>query len=167
MSSDHINKCPSGAKNSIGPLINAAAPGQRDILIATNALMQITILPLEYQSISRLSGGATQLLLLARSLTQEPRLLLLDEPMNHLDLKHRKGILELLLDWREAGKTAVLTTHDPETAALLADHLVLVFPGGRMASGAFAELYTGEHLSELFGLPIRTFDRDGRCYVDY
>jgi iron complex transport system ATP-binding protein len=114
-----------------------------------------------------LSGGETQLLLLARSLTQEPKLLLLDEPMNHLDLKHRKGMLELLLDWRAAGKTSVLTTHNPETAALLADYLILVFPGGGMVCGAFAELFTGEHLSALYGLPIRTFDHDGRCYVDY
>jgi iron complex transport system ATP-binding protein len=144
-----------------------AAPGERDIRIATNALSRTTILPLEHQSISRLSGGETQLLLLARSLTQEPKLLLLDEPMNHLDLKHRKGMLELLLDWRAAGKTSVLTTHNPETAALLADYLILVFPGGGMVCGAFAELFTGEHLSALYGLPIRTFDHDGRCYVDY
>jgi len=144
-----------------------AAPGERDIRIATNALSQTTILPLEYQSISRLSGGETQLLLLARSLTQEPKLLLLDEPMNHLDLKHRKEILELLLDWRAEGKTAVLTTHDPETAALLADRLILIFPGGGMISGTLAELFTGEHLSELYGLPIRTFAQDGRFFVDY
>lgn len=144
-----------------------AAPGERDIRIATNALSQTTILPLEYQSISSLSGGETQLLLLARSLTQQPKLLLLDEPMNHLDLKHRKGILELLLSWRAAGKTAVLTTHDPETAALLADHLILIFPGGRMVCGPFAELFTGEHLSELYGLPIRTFERDKRYFVEY
>ena len=144
-----------------------AAPGERDIRIATNALSQTTILPLEYQSISRLSGGETQLLLLARSLTQEPKLLLLDEPMNHLDLKHRKGILELLLSWRAAGKTAVFTTHDPETAALLADHLILIFPGGRMVCGPFAELFTGQYLSELYGLPIRTFERDKRYFVEY
>jgi iron complex transport system ATP-binding protein len=144
-----------------------ASPGQRDIRIATNALTQTTILALEHRSISRLSGGETQLLLLARSLTQQPKLLLLDEPMNHLDLKHRKGILELLLSWRKAGKTAVLTTHDPETAALLADHLILVFPGGRMITGPFAEMFTGRHLSELYGLPIRTFHRDGRAYLEY
>jgi iron complex transport system ATP-binding protein len=144
-----------------------AAPGRRDIRIATNALSRATILPLEYQSISRLSGGETQLLLLARSLTQEPKLLLLDEPMNHLDLKHRKGILELLLDWREAGKTALLTTHDPQTAALLADRLILIFPGGRMIWGSFPDLFTREHLSELYGLPIRTFDREGRFFIDY
>jgi iron complex transport system ATP-binding protein len=144
-----------------------AAPGERDVRIATNALSQTTILPLERRSISRLSGGETQLLLLARSLTQQPQLLLLDEPMNHLDMKHRRGILELLLEWREVGKTAVLTTHDPETAALLADHLILIFPRGRMACGAFAELFTGEHLSALYGLPIRTFEHDGRFYVDY
>ena len=143
------------------------APGEKDIHIATNALSQATILPLEYQSISRLSGGETQLLLLARSLTQEPKLLLLDEPMNHLDLKHRRGILELLSDWRAEGKTTVLTTHDPETAALLADRLILIFPGGRMISGTLEELFTGEHLSELYGLPIRTFQRDGRFYVEY
>lgn len=144
-----------------------AAPGQRDIRIATNALARTTILPLEHRSISRLSGGETQLLLLARSLTQEPRLLLLDEPMNHLDLKHRKDMLELLLEWRRAGKTAVMTTHDPETAALLADHLILVFPGGRLLCGSFAELFTGEHLSALYGLPIRTLHHDGRCFVVY
>jgi iron complex transport system ATP-binding protein len=144
-----------------------AAPGERDIRIATNALSTTTILPLEHQSISRLSGGETQLLLLARSLTQEPKLLLLDEPMNHLDLKHRKGILELLLDWRRAGKTAVFTTHDPGTAAQLADHLILVFPGGRMIAGALTELFTGENLSALYGLPIRTFQRRGRFYLEY
>jgi iron complex transport system ATP-binding protein len=144
-----------------------AAPGEQDIRIATNALSQASILPLQEKSISKLSGGETQLLLLARSLTQEPRLLLLDEPMNHLDLKHRKDMLDFLRDWRKAGKTAVLTTHNPDTAALLADHLILVFPGGRMISGSFSDLFTEEHLSDLYGLPIRTFHRDGRSFVVY
>jgi iron complex transport system ATP-binding protein len=142
-----------------------AAPGEQDIRIATNALNRTSIAALEQQSISKLSGGETQLLLLARSLAQEPRLLLLDEPMNHLDLKHRKDMLDLLRNWRADGKTAVLTTHNPETAALLADHLVLVFPGGRMICGPFSSLFSEEHLSALYGLPIRIFEKDGRCYI--
>ncbi len=144
-----------------------AAPQEHDIQIATNALSQTTLLPLEHQSISKLSGGEAQLLLLARSLTQEPKLLLLDEPMNHLDLKHRKDILEFLLDWRAAGKTTVLTTHNPETATLLADHLILVFPGTRMVCGTLSDLFTEANLSALYGLPIRTFVHDKRRYVLY
>ena len=142
-------------------------PGERDIRIATNALARTTILPLQDQSISKLSGGETQLLLLARSLTQQPRLLLLDEPMNHLDLKHRRGMLDLLQDWRASGKTAVLTTHNPDTAALLADHLILVFPGGGMRSGTFADLFTEENLSSVYGLPIRTVTHEDRRFLLY
>ena len=55
----------------------------------------------------------------------------------------------------------------PLTAALLADHLILVYPGGGTACGSFTELFTGAHLSALYGLPIRTFHHDGRYYVDY
>jgi iron complex transport system ATP-binding protein len=144
-----------------------AAPGEQDIRIATGALSQTTMLPMEQQSISKLSGGETQLMLLARSLAQEPKLLLLDEPMNHLDLKHRRDMLDFLLNWRRVGKTVILTTHNPATAAHLADHLILVFPEGRMISGTFSDLFTEEHLSDLYGLPIRTFDRDGRRFVVY
>jgi iron complex transport system ATP-binding protein len=144
-----------------------AAPGRRDIRIATNALDRASMVALRQQSISKLSGGETQLLLLARSLAQEPKLLLLDEPMNHLDLKHRKDMLDLLLDWRASGRTAVLTTHNPETAALLADYLVLVSPGGRMICGPFSSLFSEEHLSALYGLPIRTFGKDGRRFIVY
>jgi iron complex transport system ATP-binding protein len=144
-----------------------AAPGPQDLSVATNALDRSTILALESRSIARLSGGETQLLLLARSLTQEPQLLLLDEPMNHLDLRHRKGMLELLRSWRSEGKTAVLTTHDPQTAALLADTLILVHPGGGVASGAFGDLFTDRTLSELYGLAIRTFENDGRYFIEY
>ncbi len=144
-----------------------AAPQEHDIRVATNALSQTTLLPQEHQSISKLSGGETQLLLLARSIAQEPKLLLLDEPMNHLDLKHRKDILEFLLDWRVSGKTTVLTTHNPETAALLADHLILVFPGARMVCGRLSDLFTAANLSALYGLPVRTFLHDRRRYVLY
>ena len=153
-----------GRAPHLGPL---ASPGQEDVRIATNALSQTTMLPRQKQSIAKLSGGETQLLLLARSLTQEPKLLLLDEPMNHLDLKHRRDMLDLLLRWRADGKTAVLTTHNPETAAQLADHLILVFPGGRTIGGTFSDLFTEEHLSTLYGLKIRTFGRNGRRYVVY
>jgi iron complex transport system ATP-binding protein len=144
-----------------------AAPREQDIRIATNALSRTSMLSLEHQSISKLSGGETQLLLLARSLTQEPKLLLLDEPMNHLDMKHRKDILEFLRHWRADGKTALLTTHNPETASLLADHLILIFPGGKTVCGSFSELFTEENLSALYGLPIRTASREGRTFILY
>ena len=85
--------------------------------------------------LDRLSGGERQRVMLARALAQEPRLLILDEPTAHLDLRYQAecaGLLRRL--GREAGLTIVLVSHDLGFAAELCDRLLLM-AGGRRGPG--------------------------------
>jgi iron complex transport system ATP-binding protein len=101
-------------------------PWPGDIRIATNSLGTAGILHKGASPLPTLSGGETQHVLLSRSLAQDPSILLLDEPTNHLDLRNRRQMIDLLKRCRDEGKTIVLTTHDPDLASAIADHLILI-----------------------------------------
>src|SRR5258707_14219218 len=86
--------------------------------------------------LDRLSGGERQRVMLARALAQEPRLLILDEPTAHLDLRYQAecaGLLRRL--GREAGLTIVLVSHDLGFAAELCDRLLLMAGGAAGRGG--------------------------------
>lgn len=141
------------------------SPGLEDLKIATNALRMTGLEEMENSRLPSLSGGETQLVLLSRSLTQDPDILLLDEPTNHLDLKNKERMIELMKKFRQQGKTIIFTTHDPDLASSLADFIILMGHHGLVLHGAFQELFTGENLTNIYGLPVKIMDIDGRLRV--
>lgn len=146
----------------LGPL---ELPGENDIQIARDALNEVGISNLESRAIPELSGGELQLVLLARSLCQQPRILLLDEPTSHLDLANRNTTLRILSKLRANGTTIIFSTHDPEAAALIADHLVLMRAGQVLDSGSLDEVFTTEILSKVYGTPVEVLQIDGQRVV--
>lgn len=142
----------------LGPL---ELPGKQDALIARQALQDVGISHLENRSIPALSGGELQLVLLARALCQQPRVLLLDEPTSHLDLSNRNVTLQILDRLRRAGTTILFSTHDPEAAALVADKLVLMRDGQVLDTGSMAEVFTAEKLSRTYGTPVEVLHVNG------
>ncbi|MDC7228494.1 MAG: ABC transporter ATP-binding protein [Spirochaetales bacterium] len=143
-------------------------PGENDHNIASTALKQADALELKSRRIPLLSGGETQSTLMARSLTQEPEIMLLDEPANHLDPARRRHMLDIILRLKNQQKTVIFTTHDPESAAGLADYLVLMHADGSVEYGRFGKLFTEEKLSALYGIAVRIIDiGDGRVTVSY
>ena len=104
-------------------------PGDKDYQIAMEALQRVGMADLYDRSISRLSGGEQQLVTVARALAQEPRFLLLDEPTAHLDLNNKIRLITLLGELAASGVTVLLTTHEPELAAAIGTHLVLMRDG--------------------------------------
>jgi iron complex transport system ATP-binding protein len=109
-------------------------PGDEDRRLAALALEAVGLSALADRSIAALSGGERQLVILARALAQEPAILLLDEPMSHLDIANTRRILEVLADMKKNGKTILFTTHDPNLAAA-ADIAVLLKGGRVLADG--------------------------------
>ena len=129
------------------------APGEMDVQAARQALVRAGIPDLGSAYVDQLSGGEGQLVLIARALAQEPRVLLLDEPSAHLDLGNKYRLMQILSDLRKDGTTILMTTHDPEIALAVSDETVLVDGSGSVKVGAPTELLTAESLSRLYHLP--------------
>jgi iron complex transport system ATP-binding protein len=137
-----------------------------DVARAREALALAGVLALRDQPVDTLAGGERQRALLARALAQEPRVLLLDEPTSHLDLRHQREIVELLRRLnRERGLSIVFVSHDLNLAAALADRL-LVLAGGRVAClGRPVEVLTEAVLEAVYGCPVWVETLGGRLVV--
>ncbi len=142
----------------LGPL---DLPREKDVTIARSSLEQVGISHLKNRPIPALSGGELQLVLIARALAQQPRILLLDEPTSHLDLANRNTILRILGQLRASGVTVIFTTHDPEAASLIADHLVLMRAGQVVFTGNMESTFTTEKLTRTYGIPVEVIELDG------
>lgn len=139
-----------------------AMPGDVDCEIAAAALRQVGMYELQERSILSLSGGERQLVLVARALAQEPKLLLLDEPTSHLDLSNKGRLVGLLRRLLTEGVTILFTTHEPEVASALATHLVLMKKGSVLHTGTFQDVFTTQNLSDLYQLPVSVAEIQGK-----
>ncbi len=108
-----------------------------------------------------LSGGERQRVQLARVLVQmwgvSPGALLLDEPLNHLDLAHQHGLLRVARQRARKGAAVVIVLHDVNLALQYADRLALLRGGELVACDGVAELADAACLSAVFGVPLRRF----------
>ncbi len=103
-------------------------------------------------AIDELSGGMKRRLIIARSLVNKPRLLILDEPTTGLDPQARHQIWESIISLKKSGTTVLLTTHYMDEAAHLCDRLVIMDKGKIMVSGSPKELirhHAGSHVIEI------------------
>jgi ABC-type multidrug transport system ATPase subunit len=105
----------------------------RECLEPTEALRQVGLDATLNRPLGQYSQGMRQRTSLARVLLSAPDLLLLDEPFSNMDTDSAHQMVELLTSFRQANRTIVLTTHQRELAAPLADHL-LTLHTGRLAS---------------------------------
>jgi iron complex transport system ATP-binding protein len=122
-----------------------------DAAIAREAMAATDTLPLAALALDELSGGERQRAMLARALAQQPRLLVLDEPTSHLDLRYQAETAELLRRLnRERGVTVLLVSHDLNLAAELCDRLLLLHEGRVARVGAPGEVLEQSLLERVF-----------------
>lgn len=134
-----------------------------DERIARNALESVGLAGMEQRMTHTLSGGERRRLALATLLTQNPALLLLDEPVNHLDLHHQIETMELLT--RQAlrhGKTLLMVLHDVNLAARYCDRFLLLFGDGATLQGTVDEVLNTGNLERLYRHPVRSVEAEGR-----
>jgi iron complex transport system ATP-binding protein len=142
-----------------------AVPGAEDVLTAEAALAEVGITALSNRPIPELSGGELQLVMIARALAQQPKIILLDEPTAHLDLANKARLMSLLKHLTERGITILASLHDPETAAGSASHIMLMRHGSMLASGPTAETLTAHNLSETYGVPVAVQHIQGQWLI--
>ncbi|MBI4316259.1 MAG: heme ABC transporter ATP-binding protein [Chloroflexi bacterium] len=132
-----------------------AAESRRDCEIAWQAMKRTQIESLAERRAHELSGGEQQRAVIARALAQEPRVLLLDEPTAHLDLRHQIATLELIQSLaKDSGLVVLMTLHDLNQAAIYADRVALMSQGEIVAQGSAAEVFTAGQLSKVYGVRV-------------
>ncbi|HEV8471209.1 MAG TPA: ABC transporter ATP-binding protein [Methylomirabilota bacterium] len=126
-----------------------------DVAAARAAMAATETLALARVPLEQCSGGERQRALLARALAQEPRLLVLDEPTAHLDLRYQAETAALLRRLnRERGMTILLVSHDLNLAAELCDRLLLLHAGEIARVGTPVEVLEQTLLESVFGCRV-------------
>jgi iron complex transport system ATP-binding protein len=129
--------------------------GDADRALARAALAEVGLAGFEARPVTTLSGGERRRLALATLRCQAPRVALLDEPANHLDLRHQVELIgQLRARARSEGGALVMVLHDVNLAARHCDHALLLFDGGAHTAGPFAEVVDQAALSRLYGHPV-------------
>jgi iron complex transport system ATP-binding protein len=129
-------------------------PSSQDIALAERALDRVGVLHLRDRPYTEVSGGERQLVLLARTLAQQPDVILLDEPTSHLDLKNQVRSLKVIGELAAQGVTMIMTTHDPNHALQFPGRVVMMKPGGIITAGPAAEVITDAELTATYGIDI-------------
>lgn len=120
------------------------------------ALQSVGLAALRDRDITRLSGGQLQRVFLARAFVQNPVALLLDEPANHLDLRHQLDLMELIRTWlSEGNRLAMGVFHDLDMSLAVADQTVFLRDGQVLSFGSTKSVFCSGALEEGFQVDVR------------
>lgn len=141
-------------------------PSAADHAKVAEVLTQFDLAEMAARSLETLSGGQRQRALVAMVAAQDTDYVLLDEPLNNLDIAAAQGLMRLLRALRDAqGKTVVIVLHDINFASAYADHLVTLKAGRLGPVGRPAEVISSALLRDLFGAEAPVHVLDGRPFV--
>lgn len=130
-------------------------PGKKDREMVEKCLETVGLSDLASRKINELSGGQLQRVFLAKTLAQDPQIILLDEPTNHLDVKHQVELIRHLKKWSESGDHAVIGVfHDISLALQLSDKILFMKDGEMKAFGAMEQVGSRELLRDIYGMDI-------------
>lgn len=131
-----------------------------DLKAAREAMAVADVLAFADRHINELSGGERQRVIIARAVAQHPRLLIMDEPTAHLDLKHQRDIYELIQSLnRGKGMTVVVVSHDPNLPSAYCHRIVLMKEGRVIGAGSPEGIITRELIQTVYECPV-TVERD-------
>lgn len=126
----------------------------RDIEVTEKAIRHSDLTGLVDRKINELSGGELQRAVIARSLAQEPELLLLDEPTTHLDIGHQVDIMNLVRRLNKNGITVVTVLHDLNLASQYCDRVVLLSNGKIHSNNVPEEILDSSVIEEVYGTKV-------------
>ncbi len=126
-----------------------------DVHKAEAALHAVDLDGFAQRSVTGLSGGEARRLAFAALLVQEPDILLLDEPSNHLDLRHQVQIMSMIRNQaKNNGRTALAALHDINLAARYCSHVLMLFGDGEWCAGRCEDMLSEASLEKLYNCPV-------------
>lgn len=146
------------------------APGGADIEIAEAALESVGMHHLRNDPYTKISGGERQLVLIARTIAQQPDIILLDEPTSHLDLKNQALVLGMVNRLAARGLTVMMSSHLPNHALHYSSKAALMHDGRLSAVGRPGDVISEDSLRRLYGIEVRIYtgrDRENGAEVQF
>ncbi|QCO00099.1 ATP-binding cassette domain-containing protein (plasmid) [Azospirillum argentinense] len=132
------------------------------------AIAFLSLEPLRQSYLNELSGGQRQMAFLAMTIAQQTDCLLLDEPLNNLDIRHAVRIMRALRRLcDEHGRTVVLVVHDINFAANYSNYIVAMKGGSVHCAGMVPEVVTEARLRDLYGLDFEITHGERGCLCNY
>lgn len=138
---------------------------RQDLLLAESALSELGLGGLEKRSVETLSGGERRRLAIATLWIQDTDILLLDEPITHLDPRHQLQILRQLRQLADQGKTVLASLHDVNLAKRFFDHALLLSGDGNWQSGPTREVLNVDNLQRIFHTRFTAISHAGSDYL--
>lgn len=129
-----------------------STPRQEDLLKAKEVMELLGIAHLMDKKCSAISGGELQMVLIAKALASEPKVLILDEPESNLDFKNQLVVLDAMTKLAQQGMTCIFNTHYPAHALQRADKSLILSRGGDYVFGNTAKVVTEENIRKAFGV---------------
>jgi len=143
-----------------------STPSKRDYEIAMESLRIVGIESFADRAYTELSGGERQLVLIARALASEAKILLLDEPTAHLDFKNTHRVLETIRRLvKERNLSTIITLHDPNLAQRYGDRIALVHNRKIECIGFPEEVITEELIRRVYGVEVELLSTNGFRFV--
>ena len=148
-----------GRTAHLGPM---ASPSKHDVEIAEDALKELGISNLSQKIYTEISGGERQMVLVARALAQQPKILIMDEPTANLDFGNQVRVLEQINRLTAQGMAIIMTTHFPDHA-FLCPGTVGLLEHDRLTVGRAQDVVTEERLQCAYGVDVRIIQH---AYLD-
>ena len=145
-----------------GDLRLLESPKEKHIEKAEQILADLGITHLRDRGFGRISGGERQLVLLARAIIQDAKVLVMDEPTANLDYGNQFRVMERIRGLVEDGYTVIISTHNPEHALLFAEKAFVLQDGEVKAAGPSKEVLTEELMEQLYDVQVRLLDTEFR-----
>jgi ABC-type cobalamin/Fe3+-siderophores transport system ATPase subunit len=139
-------------------ILRFQTPSKKDYEICDQLIETLELAYIKERKLGEISGGELQRVRIARTLAQEPEVILMDEPMTHLDIKNKKYLNELISELKKTGKTIIYSSHDPLDALNYSDNCIIVGKNNQYLAGKTAEVITSETLSRFFELSIEVIN---------
>lgn len=143
-------------------------PTHEDYEYVTETLKETNLYELKHRYVNELSGGELQRVVIARAIVQDTEIILLDEPISHLDIRHQYEIITLLKKLcKEKNKTIIAVLHDLNVTMNHCDHVMLMGDGRVLEQGEPHRVLTEESLQNIYGVKVKIIENDGHRWITW
>lgn len=139
--------------------------GDEDEKIVNDALEEFKVTDFADRRLNELSSGEKARVLLAKGVVQRPRVMLVDEPSAHLDLKYKLQVMESLQALSRKGITVITASHDINLLTKYCDKVILLSKGGIVDYGAPSDVVNEEVIKAVYGVEVSMVTKDGTLFV--